>query len=52
MIMEVMMVVMVVVQFWRPFDFPGNTFTEAPDNNCSLPMSSDEEETSLFGPDI
>lgn len=38
--------------FWRSFDFPGNTFTEAPDDNSSLPTSSDEEETSLLGPDI
>ena len=22
--------------FWRPFDFPGNTFTEAPGDNCSF----------------
>lgn len=35
--------------FWCPFDFPGNTFT---DDNSSLPTSSDEEETSLLGPDI
>ena len=38
--------------FWRPFDFPGNTFTEAPDDNSSLATSSDEEETSLLRPDI
>ena len=38
--------------FWHPLDFLGNTFTEAPDDNCRLPMSSDEKETSLLGPDI
>lgn len=38
--------------FWCPFDFPGNTLSEAPDDNCSLPTPSDEEETSLLGPEI
>ena len=38
--------------FWRPFDFPGNTFSESLDDNCSLPTSGDEEETCLLGPEI
>ena len=36
----------------RPFDFPGNTFSESPHDNCSLPTSGDEEETCLLGPEI
>ena len=38
--------------FWYPFDFLGNTLSEAPDDNCSLPMPNDEEETSLLRPEI
>lgn len=38
--------------FWYLFEFPGNTFSEASDDNCSLLTPSDEDEITVLGPDI